>query len=531
MALDLTSPFDISLAPVAFGLDTLANLLVFVLGCSEWSQPWGYTRSDYKPEEFCQYILRWILDGNDKIIACLVLFGLPFVAKRFISLVYSRTADLQSALDTRNQECRQAKRKNRDLESQNSSLEEQIRINATTSAETITTLQDQNEDLKMKLGAEQEAKQRESEKASSAAAEMDAQMKRLSQETEKLRQRAEKAEKALHEKGNAMKTAEQKQQQLESRIESAAERIEKLEEEAEEHKSEQAALQERAETAESNEHTFKAELKSSDSQRQTLQDKLDITRKELSQITRKSNKAADDVSTLQKELRTTNQVINSKEAECKTLKDDNNATKYRCTELEMEREAFNAAKKQQHEANSKLEKKLEQAERKLNESTERENRLNRKHDSDKNRLQEQLKTANSEVQKLSEESRVAGLENTKLAERCDKAEGAVEQAKKLQQECQSKTQEVQETLKNCRQALKQKTEAKDKQSIDHNLALEAKETELKEAIRSNKANIEKLETCKVEATEKTANHDKKMAHAQAELKTLQHDMDLKSSRI
>ena len=534
MALDLTSPLDISLAPVAFGLDTLANLLVFVLGCPEWSQPWGYTRSDYKAEEFCQYILRWILDGNDKIIACLILFGLPIVAKRLLRFIQSpngQTADLQSALDTRNQESRQATHKNRDLESQNSSLEEQIRNNATTSAETITALQSQNNDLKMKLSAEQEAKQRESEKASSAAAEMDAQMKRLSQETEILRQRAEKAEKALHEKGNAMKTAEQKQQQLESRINTAAERIEKLEEEAEEHQSEQAALQDRAETAESNEHTFKNELKSSESKRQTLQDKLDTTRKELSQITRKSNKAADDVSTLRKELTTTNQAINSKEAECKALKDDNNATKQRCTELEKENKAFNVAKKQQHEADSKLKNKLEQAERKLKESTEREDKLNRMHSSDKNSFQEQLKRANSEIQKLSEESRVADLKNTKLAERCDKADGAVEQAKKLQQESQSKTQEVQETLKNCQQALKQKTEAKDKQSIDHNLALEAKDKELKEVVRSNKANIEKLETCKIEATERTADNDKRMARAQAELEILQDEMDLKSSTI
>ena len=72
---------------------------------------------------------------------------------------------------------------------------------------------------------------------------------------------------------------------------------------------------------------------------------------------------------------------------------------------------------------------------------------------------------------------------------------------------------------------------KDKQSIDHKLALEAKDKELKEAVRSNKANIEKLETFKMEATEKTANHDEKMAHAQAELKTLQDDLNLKSSTI
>jgi uncharacterized membrane protein len=136
-------------------LEILANFLVLILGTPEWGQPWGYSRSDYRPEDFCQYILRWILDGNDKIAVCLVLFGLLIAAACLIPTPYRVIAHLQSDLDKCDLDCCVAKNKNRDLESQISSLEEQASNNAATSAESITTLQSQYAELEMEVRAEQ----------------------------------------------------------------------------------------------------------------------------------------------------------------------------------------------------------------------------------------------------------------------------------------------------------------------------------------------------------------------------------------
>lgn len=586
-------PLSFSMALVAILLGSLGDLVAYLLGLPEWRLPREYNRAEYDPAEFCLYLLRWVVDGYDTTFLFFGLLGLlgllvhraikfwqycqrshhtqePLdaaislsheeldalmggyleeilggaggqiegmgsVARATIAALQTRTNDFATSCNVAHDIIADLEGTNNTLQSQNWDLmaslyAHQQRVNSIESAN--MALESQNTVLKIKLGAEEDAKQREVKKLSQAAEEKEAQIKRL-------KQRAEETDQALRKKDDAIRATEQEQQQLESRLQLATERIEKLEEEAEERKSEQEALQDRAETAESTEHFSKKKLEFSESQKQTLQSELDTTRKEFSQIRKEFNKAAKDVSTLQNELTTANEVTKTKEAECEQLKDDKSALKQKCTHLEQDYKVLNTVKMQREEANSKL---ITQLNTKLEQADERENKLKRQHSSDKNRLQEQLKTANSEIQALNERSREAGLENAKLTERCDKADRASE---KLQQEyqlkqevqqeeifkAQSQTQKAQETLKDCQQALKCTRDMKDKQSIDHKLALEAKDKELREAVRSNKANIEKLETCKVEATQRTADHDKKMVQAQAELKTLQDDLDLKSSTI
>lgn len=578
------------MALVAILSGSLGDFVAYLLDLPEWRLPREYNRAEYDPAEFCIYLLHWVFDGYDTtflffgllgtLVEHLIKFwqycqrsghaqepldaavslsheeldalmggyleeilgdaggkleGMSSVVRETIAALRTRANDSETSCDVAHDTIADLEGTNGTLQSQNSDLMASLYTHQQTvsSIESANmALESQNTVLKIKLGAEEDAKQREVEKSSKAMAKMEAQMKRLEQQ-------AEEAEQALRKKDVAIRTAEQKQQQLQIRFEFANERIGKLEEEAEERKSEREALQDRAETAESNEHFSKKKLESSESQRQTLQRELDTTRKEFSQIRKEFNKAAKDVSTLQNELTTANEVTKTKEAECEQLKDDKSALKQKCTHLEQDYKVLNTAKMQREEANSKL---ITQLNTKLEQADERENKLKRQHSSDKNRLQEQLKTANSEIQELNERSRLADLENAKLTERCDKADRAIE---KLQQEYQSKqevqqeeifkaqsqTQKAQETLKDCQQALKCTRDMKDKQSIDHKLALEAKDKELKEAVRSNKAANEKLETCKMKATEKTADHDKEMAHAQAELKTLQDDLDLKSSTI
>lgn len=420
------------------------------------------------------------------------------------------------------------------------------------------TLQSQNIDLENKLSVEQAARQRDAAEASEAARKSNDWIKRQDEEiiaqrevNVALRQRAETAEQALREKDNPIKVPEQQEQ--ERCLKHANERIKQLEAEAEERKSEQEALQNDLETAESKEHDLQNKLEAAESERQKVQAKLEKTQTELTGAGQKFSKADNNASALQKKLTAADQLIKQKEAGYKTLTDDNSVTKQRCTELEQENKALNAAKKQQQDANHKLivdlNKKVKQAEGKLREATERENKLKREHSSDRDSLKQQLKTANSQKQDLEEKNRTAGLTNAKLTEKYDQATRNAERAKKLQQEhqsehqsklkvqqeavfkAQSETQKAQEALNDCQQALKSTRHEKEKLVINQNLALEAKDKEHKEAFRSKDARINTLEVCMREATERTTDHDEKMTQVQAELKTLQDDLKLESSTI
>jgi hypothetical protein len=284
-----------------------------------------------------------------------------------------------------------------------------------------------------------------------------------------------------------------------------------------------------------------------------VQTQLEKTQTELSEARQKFNKADNNASALQKKLTAADQLIKTKAADYKKLTDDNSVTKQRCTELEQENKALNAAKKQQQEFDPKLiielNERVKRAERKVSDATERENKLKREHSSDQNRLKQQLKTATSQKQDLEKANRIAGLTNAKLTEKYDQATSGAKRAQKLQQEhqsdhqsklkvqqeavfkAQSETQKAQEDLKDCQQALKSTTHEQEKLVINQNSALEAKDKEHKEAVHSKDARIATLEVCMKEATERTSDHDEKMAQAQAELKNLQDDLELKSSTI
>ena len=344
-------PLSFSMALVAILLGSLGDFVAYLLDLPEWRLPRVYNRAEYEPEEFCVYLIRWVMDGYDTtflffgllgtLVYCAIKFwqycqrepvdaaislsheeldalmgsylekipgdaggrveGMGSVARETIAALQIRAKDSETRCNDAQDTIADLRDTNNTLRNHETELVARLyaqrqAFSAIKSAN--TALQSQNSALKMKLGAEQEDKQREVEKSSNAAAKMDAQMKHLSAEAATWKQRAEKAEQALCEKDNAIRTADQEQKQLESRLQFATERIEKLEEEAEERKSEREALQDRAETAESNEHFSKKKLESSESQRQHLQSELDTTRKEFSQIRKGFNKAAKDVSTL-----------------------------------------------------------------------------------------------------------------------------------------------------------------------------------------------------------------------------------------
>jgi chromosome segregation ATPase len=578
-------PLSFFLVLLAISLECLGDIAVYLLDLPEWRMPREYTRSEYEPEEFCWYLVRWAMDGRDTAFVFGVFFSLLFSLVLLGPLGFwwhqryragdERAEDLQTRsdkLETRRRDDQetitQLRGENNALQSQRSEFATRLDTQqpAISSIESVNaTLQSQNIDLKNKLSGEQAARQRDAAEASEAAKKSNdwikhqdeavvAQRRKIEaqkQEIDALRQRAETAEQTLREKDNPIKTEEQQQQKI--RLELANERIEKLEQEAEERKSEQEALQEDLDTAESKEHDLKNKLKAAASERQKVQTQLEKTQTELSEARQKFNKADNNASALQKKLTAADQLIKTKAADYKKLTDDNSVTKQRCTELEQENKALNAAKKQQQEFDPKLiielNKRVERAERKVSDATERENKLKREHSSDQNRLKQQLKTATSQKQDLEKANRIAGLTNAKLTEKYDQATSGAKRAQKLQQEhqsdhqsklkvqqeavfkAQSETQKAQEDLKDCQQALKSTTHEQEKLVINQNSALEAKDKEHKEAVHSKDARIATLEVCMKEATERTSDHDEKMAQAQAELKNLQDDLELKSSTI
>jgi len=570
-------PLSFFMVLVAISLDWLGNTAVYLLDLPEWRVPREYIRSEYEPCEFCSYLVRWALDSRDTTfvfgtLLCLLLaLGYWFyrqyqagddTAEHLKSIFEKADKSLQNLgntavdaignlqnhsnkLETRHQDDQEMMTQlqtrhltdqeriahvedaNNTLQTQNSEL--QTRLNdqqqAISSTESVNTaLQGQIDGLETSLNTEQKARQHAADKASNDAKVANDRIERqaeeivtLRQEIEAQRQRAAKAEQALREKSNSIKAAEQQQQQQERRFQLANERIEQLEEEAKQHKSEQEVLQDELEKVEPKEHASKSKLEAAEYQKE-----LAAASQEPKALEAKYKALIDDY---------------------KVLDDDNTTYKERCAALEQEIKAIISAKKQQQEASPtpiEINKKLE---RKLNEATERINKLDKERDSDRNSLQEQLKRARSEGQRLNEELRATKLGNEKSTEKHNQA--TVQQRDKLQREHQlkqklqqdeldnahSKTQKVQDILKDCQQALKTITEAKEKQSIEHSLALEAKEKERKEVFHLKDARIGKLEASMRDATERIADHDNEMAQTQAELKTLQDDLELKSSMI
>lgn len=87
---------------------------------------------------------------------------------------------------------------------------------------------------------------------------------------------------------------------------------------------------------------------------------------------------------------------------------------------------------------------------------------------------------------------------------------------------ESEKQDLEKRLGDCQTALKLTRDSKDKTIMDdqqkHKVALEAKDKEHKEAIRSRNARIDNLEGGMREAGEKIADHDKNMAHALVDIR-------------
>lgn len=288
------------MALVAILFGSLGDFVAYLLNLPEWRLPREYNRAEYDPAEFCVYLIRWVLESYDTTFWFFGLLGLlvhcaikfwqycqrsrhaqePLDAAISLSheeldalmggyleeifgdaggqvedmgsVARATIAALQICAKDSETRCNDAQDTIADLQSTNKTLrdhETELVARLYAQRQTFssvlsenTALQSQNSTLEMKLGAEQEEKQREVVKASNAAAKMDAQIKHLSAEAATWKQRAEEAEQALLEKDSIIRTASQEQQQLESRFKSANERIEKLEGEAEERMSKQEAL-------------------------------------------------------------------------------------------------------------------------------------------------------------------------------------------------------------------------------------------------------------------------------------------------
>lgn len=55
-------------------LNSFGSFLAAVLGVSEYDAPLDYAYTGYRPDEYCRYLLWWILVDDDRVKACLVLF-------------------------------------------------------------------------------------------------------------------------------------------------------------------------------------------------------------------------------------------------------------------------------------------------------------------------------------------------------------------------------------------------------------------------------------------------------------------------
>jgi len=472
-------PFSFSLVLVAILLEGLGNFVAYLLDLPEWRMPREYIRSEYEPGEFCIYLIRWVLDSYDTtfwffgLLGSLVTHVLDLwrcVCKR--SRHAQRPVDAALSLSHEELDALMGGYLEEILEEAAGNVEDigsvarkridrlKTRLNESETEscdaqDTITDLQDANNtlqsqktDLKMKLGAEQEARQCEAKKSSDAVAEMAAQMKRLSAEVATLQQRAEETEQALRKKENALKIANQ---QRESNSKLADERIKQLQEG---HKSDLDDLRKELETTKRENRVQKDENSDIELERAELDETLKLERKSKAGLI----KNMDEI-----------------KAEAKDARNKAQQWQQKCTRAE--------------KSGKDLEQKVKDIE-----------------DAECAQCETLTKQAASDKQKL---------HKAKLFEEQHMSDRKTWEDKLAI--ARSEKQDLEKRLGDCQDALKRTGDSKDKAIMDdqrkHRVALEAKDKEHKDAMRSRNARIDNLEVGLREAEEKIVDHDKNMAHA------------------